>query len=189
MYKYNLGLKQNIIVTLDDYLLLWWLRNCFSKKRMYKYILRLKKSLGNTRLGLSMGQVGSGLGLTWTWLDWIGLPKLWPATDLIYGLDSAVRVIDWMGRIRRLGGFGLRIGPNLWVYSIFDRPFGPKLMGLLLTKIYLYFWTMYIYHMGLFSHPLFQIGPSCSACMPLHNFESFGSPGLISLNLIFLVHI
>ena len=33
LYIYNLGLKKNIIVTLDDYLLSWWLRNCFSKKK------------------------------------------------------------------------------------------------------------------------------------------------------------
>ena len=32
LYIYNLGLKQNIIVTLDDYLL--WLRNFFSKKKV-----------------------------------------------------------------------------------------------------------------------------------------------------------
>ena len=39
-------LKQNIIVTLDDYLLSWWLRNCFSKKKnLYKYNLGLKKLL------------------------------------------------------------------------------------------------------------------------------------------------
>ena len=43
--------------------------------------------------------------------------------------------------------------------------------------------------MDLFSHPLFEIGPSSSACMPLHNFESFGPLGLISLNLMFLTHI
>ena len=49
LYIYNLGLKQNIIITLDDYLLSWWLRNCFSKKKMYKYNLGLKKSLGNAR--------------------------------------------------------------------------------------------------------------------------------------------
>ena len=38
LYIYNLGLKQNIIVTLDDYLLSWWLRNCFSKKNCINII-------------------------------------------------------------------------------------------------------------------------------------------------------
>ena len=44
-------LKQNIIVTLDDYLLSWYLRICFSKKKkkLYKYNLGLKKSLVNTK--------------------------------------------------------------------------------------------------------------------------------------------
>ena len=76
-------------------------------------------------------------------------------------------------------------------YSIFDRPFGPKLMDLLLTKIYIFLnhVYIYIYHMDLFSHPLFQIGPSNLACMPLHNFESFEPLDLISLNLMFLAHI
>ena len=63
-----------------------------------------------SQLGLSMGWVGSGLGLTRTRPNWIGLSKMWPATDLIYGSDLAVRVNGWMGRIRRLGGFGPKLG-------------------------------------------------------------------------------
>ena len=64
MYIYNLGLKQNIIVTLDDYLLLWWLRNCFSKKKKkkYKYNLGLKKSLVNTRQLFSIMCSGNSKG-------------------------------------------------------------------------------------------------------------------------------
>ena len=73
MYIYNLGLKQNIIVTLDDYLLSWWLRNCFSKKnKKVNYNLGLKNHLltldnyllscgGGGRVGGSDGS-GSGSG-------------------------------------------------------------------------------------------------------------------------------
>ena len=60
LYIYNLGLKQNIIVTLDDYLLSWRLRNCFSKKKMYKYNLGLKKLL--VTLDGSGGGIGGGSG-------------------------------------------------------------------------------------------------------------------------------
>ena len=64
IYIYNLGLKQNIIVTLDDYLLSWWLRNCFGKKRkLYKYNLELKKLLVTLDdYLLSCGGGGSGRG-------------------------------------------------------------------------------------------------------------------------------
>ena len=42
--------------------------------------------------------------------------------------------------------------------------------------------------MGLFLHHLFKIWPLSSICIkPLHNFESFGPPGHISPNLMFLV--
>ena len=62
-------------------------------------------------LGLSIGQIGSGLGLSRIRPDWIWLP----ATNPIYESIPAVRIIGWTGRIRRLGRFGLRIGPTLWI--------------------------------------------------------------------------
>ena len=107
-------------------------------------------------LGLSMGRIGSDLDLTRTQPDWIWLPKMWPATTPIYELNPAVQVIGWTGQIHRLGRFGLRIGPNLWIcmnffYSIFDRPFGPKLMGLLLTNIYIFLNNVYISYGPLFT--------------------------------------
>ena len=69
-------LKQNIIITLDDYLLSWLLRNCFCKKKKYKYNLGLKNHLltlddyllscgsgdGGTVGGGSSGSGGSGSG-------------------------------------------------------------------------------------------------------------------------------
>ena len=103
-----------------------------------------------------MGRADSGLGLTQTRPNWVRLPKMWPAIDRIYGSDPVVRVIGWTGRIRWLGGFGLRIGPILWICMnffnlIFDRSFGPKLMGLLLTKIYIFLNHVYISYGPLFT--------------------------------------
>ena len=45
LYICNLGLKQNIIVTLDDYLLSWWLKNCFSKEKCISIFWGLKNHL------------------------------------------------------------------------------------------------------------------------------------------------
>ena len=47
---------------------------------------------GLNRLGLSTGRVGSGLGLTRTRPDWIGLWKMRLATNPIYGSDPVVQV-------------------------------------------------------------------------------------------------
>ena len=83
LYIYNLGLKQNTIVTLD-YLLSWWLGNCFSKKKkkIYKYNLGLKKLLntlddyllscggGGGRVGGGNGN-GCGSSCRWLWLLFI----------------------------------------------------------------------------------------------------------------------
>ena len=80
-----------------------------------------------------MGRVGSGLGITWTWPDWIGLPKRQPTTDLIYGLDrrfgSSVERIEFIN----LTGLGFKLShywvtphkPSVsstqwWVFSIFS---------------------------------------------------------------------
>ena len=55
-------LKQNIIITLDDYLLSWLLRNCFCKKKKYKYNLGLKNhllTLDNYLLSCGSGDGGT----------------------------------------------------------------------------------------------------------------------------------
>ena len=67
-----------------------------------------------------MGRVGSDLGITRTWPDWIGLPKRQPATDPIYGSDQAVRVIGWADQTHQFNGFGLQIESLLT-----SRPFPP----------------------------------------------------------------
>ena len=79
--------------------------------------------------------------------------------------------------------------------------FNSIFMGLLFTKIYIFltlsngpiftsFISIWTFKLSLYVcllHHLFQIGPSSSACMPLHNFESFWPSSHISPNLIFLV--
>ena len=49
LYIYNMGLKKKYYCYTRWLFLSWWLRNCFSKKKMYKYNLGLKKLLVNTR--------------------------------------------------------------------------------------------------------------------------------------------
>ena len=72
--------------------------------------VRVQLLVGISRAVHGSGRVGSGLGLTRTRLDWIGLWKMRSATDPIYGSDPAVRVNGWMGRICWLDRFGPKLG-------------------------------------------------------------------------------
>ena len=56
----------------------------------------------NRNLGLSIGRVGLGLDLTCTRINRIGWLENGPTADRIFGSNLMARVIDLVGRIRRV---------------------------------------------------------------------------------------
>ena len=147
--------------------------------------------VGISRAVHGSGRVGLGPDPDSTRLDWVmenetcNQPNIWVrpggSGQRLNGSDSSVRRV-WA-----------EIGLNFWICIIFFfnlifyRPFGPKLMGLLLTKTNISLNYVYISYGPLFtsfiSNWAFKL--NLYAISPLHNFESFGLPSLISPNLIF----
>ena len=64
---------------------------------------------------LSMGQVGSGLGLNCTRPDWVTLLETRLIFDRIFGLDLLFQVVGWVGWSCRLSEFGLKFRLILWI--------------------------------------------------------------------------
>ena len=114
-------------------------------------------------VGLSMGQVSLGLGLTCTQPDWVRSLENWPALNRNMGWTRRVGSLVGTGQIQRFNGFGPHSRTNLYIFMdlIFLGLFWPKLLGFLNYKDLKFFESCHII-LGLFFTSFLLKWPSSS---------------------------